>query len=145
MKQLLIALVLVAALVALAQMYVAGQTYTPVTRLASPDGMTFTTVQDTTSERTACGAANDRFLQPIKQQCKDCEIVFARCERDYENVESALSDIAGIPHHQVRAPGIRVHITGPEAPAKFTCEYIAQDMAKRGLHSSCIPPASKSS
>lgn len=142
MKQLLLTSVLAIALVVLAQMYVDGQTYTPVVRLASPDGMTFTTVQDTTSERTACGAANDRFLQPIKQSCKDCEIVFARCERDYADVQSALSDIAGVPHHQVRAPGIRVHITGPEAPAKFTCEYIAHDMAKRGLYSSCVSPKS---
>ena len=79
MKQALIALVLIAVGSWLAHLHVASQTYYPVVRLASPDGLVYTTVQDEVQERRACGAANDRFLKPIKELCKTCQVVFARC------------------------------------------------------------------
>jgi hypothetical protein len=140
-KQALIALVLIAAGAWLAHLHVASQTYRPVVRLASPDGLTYTTVQDEVSERRACGTANDRFLGPIKELCKQCQVVFARCERKLEGLELALAENAPVPHYQVFAPGLRMAIAGPAPAAKASCEFIAADMTRRGLRSAaCVAP-----
>jgi hypothetical protein len=92
-KQVLIGLLVIAAVASLAYMHVVSQTYHPVVRLASPEeGLIYTTVQDEVAERRACGAANDRFLKPIKSLCKQCQVVYARCERKLEGFEAALAE-----------------------------------------------------
>ena len=73
-------------------------------RLAG-EGLTYTTVQDAVAERRACGAANDRFLKPVKELCKQCQVVYARCERKLDGLEAALADGDPVPHYQVFAPG----------------------------------------
>ena len=141
MKQALIALVLIAVGSWLAHLHVASQTYYPVVRITSEDGVVYTTVQNEVSERRACGAANDRFLKPIKETCKQCQVVYARCERKLEGFELALAEGAAIPHPQVFAPGLRIAISGPAAAAKANCDFIAGDMVKRGIRSAaCIYP-----
>jgi hypothetical protein len=137
--------IIVAALIAagawLAHLHVVSQTYRPVVRLASPDGLTYTMVQDEVTERRACGSANDRFLGPIKESCQQCQVVFARCERKLEGLEAALAEGAAVPHYLVYAPGLRMAIAGPAAAARASCEFIAADMVKRGLRSAaCLNP-----
>ena len=143
-RQVVIGVVLVAVGVVsawLAHIHVLSQTYHPVVRLHSPDGLTYIAVQDARQERQACGAANDRFLRPVKKGCKGCEVVIARCERALEGVELAVYDGRQIPHHLVRGPGVRMAIQGPEAVAKASCEQIARQMVRDGLRSSsCISP-----
>ena len=141
MKQALIALVLIAVGSWLAHLHVASQTYYPVVRVTSTDGIVYTTVQNEVSERRACGAANDRFLKPIKEMCKECQVVYARCERKLEGFELAVAEGAPIPHPQVIAPGLRIAVAGPAEAARATCEFIAGDMVKRGTKSAaCIYP-----
>jgi hypothetical protein len=148
MKQAVIALLLIVAGSVVAHMHVVSQTYYPVVRIAAPEGLTYTAVQEATPERRACGKANDRFLAPIKQNCKDCQVVYARCERKLEGVERAMDEGKTLPHYQVFGPGLRMAITGPDAPAKATCDYIAGDMVRRGVRSAaCVyprPPAAGS-
>ena len=141
MKQAIIALVLIAVGSWLAHLHVTSQTYYPVVRLSSADGLTYTTVLDEVHERRACGAANDRFLKPIKETCKQCQLVFARCERKLDGLEAAIAEGAPVPHYQVLATGVRIAIAGPAAIAKASCDYIAADMVKRGVRSAaCINP-----
>ena len=141
MKQAIIALVLIAVGSWLAHLHVVSQIYHPVVRLTSPEGHVYTTVLDEVQERRACGAANDRFLKPIKETCKQCQVVFARCERKLDGLEAALAEGAAIPHYQVFAPGLHIAITGPAAPAKANCELIAGDMVKRGVRAAaCVYP-----
>ena len=143
MKQAIIALVLIAVGSWLAHLHVASQTYYPVVRLASSDGLVYTTVQDDLHERRACGAANERFLKPIKESCKECQVVFARCERKLEGLEAAIANGTAVPHYQVMAPGLRIAIAGPAAAARASCEFIAGDMVKRGQRSAaCVFPRS---
>ena len=66
MKQAIIAALLIAAGAVLAHLHVVAQTYHPVVRLAAPDGLTYTALQDPTSERQACGEANERFIVPLR-------------------------------------------------------------------------------
>ena len=133
--QIAVALVLVAIASALAHMHVQSQTYHPVVRLSSPDGLTYTAVQDPVAERRACGAANDRFLGPIKGACKACQVVYARCERKLEGLELALYSGSRLAQHRVIGPGLRMAIDGPAETAKAACEYLADDMANRGVRS----------
>ena len=126
----------------LAHLHVVSQTYHPVVRLASPDGLVYTAVQDEKHERQECGAANNRFLGPVRQGCKDCKIVVARCERQLEGLELALYERRQIPHHMVSGPGVRMAIAGPEAIARASCEQIAAEMVRSGLRSgACVRPA----
>ena len=143
MKQAIIALVLIAVGSWLAHLHVASQSYYPVVRLTSPEGLVYTTVQNEVQERRACGAANERFLKPIKETCKQCQVVFARCERKLEGLEAALANGAAVPHYQVFAPGLRIAIVGPAPAAKASCEYIAGDMVNRGQRTAaCVYPRS---
>lgn len=136
-----IAVVLVAVTAWLAHLHVVAQTYHPVVQLASPDGLTYTAVQEAKHERRECGAANDRFLGPVRQGCKGCRIVVARCERELEGLELALYEGRKIPHHVVRGPGVRMAIEGPEAAARASCEQIAGQMVRGGLPlAACLLP-----
>ena len=126
----------------LAHLHVVSQSYHPVVRLASPDGLTYIAVQDAKHERQECGAANDRFLRPVKEGCKSCQVVIARCERQLEGFELALYEGRQVPHHLVYGPGVRMAIAGPEPAAKTSCEQIARQMVHNGLRSAgCIHPS----
>ena len=129
----IIAVVLIAVSAWLAHLHVVAQSYHPVVRLASPDGLVYTAVQDAKHERQACGAANDRFLAPLRETCKDCKIVLARCERELDGLERALSEHRAVPLPVVSGPGVRMSIAGPVAPAKASCEQIATQMVRNGL------------
>ncbi len=137
-----IAVVLIGIAAFLAHLHVQSQLYHPVVRMTSPDGLTYTAVQDPVQDRRACGAANDRFLGPIKSACKQCQVVYARCYRELEGLDRALYDGKPVPHHRVLGPKLRMAIEGPAQAAKIACEYLAGDMAKRGVRgASCALPA----
>lgn len=125
----------------LAHLYVVAQIYHPVVRLSSPDGLVYTAVQDAKVERQACGVANTRFLGPVKQGCKDCKVIAARCERQLEGIALALSEGKKLPHPQVRGPGLRMVIAGPVELARASCEYIVSEMRRNGLRGTCVHPS----
>lgn len=135
-----VAVALVAAAVVLAQMYVAAQVYYPVVRLASADGLFVTAMHDQTSERRQCGEMNQRFVAPIRAYCKDCRVVYARCERQLEGEQEAL--YAGRSQLDlVLSPGLRMAISGPGRTARELCDFVAADLVKRGYRSAiCIHP-----
>ena len=142
-RHVVVAAVLIAVSAGLAHLHVVSQTYHPVVQLSSPDGLVYTAVQDAKHERQACGAANDRFLAPVKKGCAQCRVVLARCERELDGLELAVHERRPIAHHHVvSAPGVRMAIAGPEASAKASCEQIADQMVRSGLRSAvCAHPA----
>lgn len=143
MKQGIIAVLLVAAGAVLAHLHAVAQTYHPVVRLAAPDGLVYTALQDPTNERQACGEANERFIVPLRQHCKDCKVMAARCERSLDGVERALYDGAPLPVHRVLSPGLRMAIAGPAPAAKSTCDFLASTLVKYGFPSAaCVDPQS---
>lgn len=140
-----VAVLLGAVSVWLAHLHIVAQSYHPVVQLSSPDGLTYTAVQDATQERRACGAANERFLRPVKEGCKNCQVVLARCERELEGFELAVHEGRQLPHHLVYGPGVRVAIAGPEPKARASCEHIAGEMVRSGLRSAvCVKPNARS-
>lgn len=127
------------AAVALAHMHGEVQRYRPTVEIAAPQGLTYVATQAETAERRACGAANRRFLEPVKAGCKDCEVLGARCERVVDGGDGEPPAGKSMPVYLLMAPGLRLGIHGPEPSAKQNCEFIAADMLKRGLHgAACV-------
>lgn len=141
MKKALFLVALLAAGAVLAQYHVANQRYYPVARLASSDGYTFHVVMDRVATRGACGAANERLLAPLKESCKQCEVVYARCERELDALELALLTGEAVPLHVVVAPGLRVAIEGPAHLLRRDCEQMATAVVRSGVrYAACAFP-----
>lgn len=141
-KKILLAVVLLGAGLALAQLYVESVAYYPVVKISSPGGLEFTLVHDATGNRKACAAANKEFLDPIKAECKECTLIYARCERELKGAELALSRRQALPFHMVSASNMRLLVTGPSRIAKRACEELASNIVKIGLQSAtCLYPS----
>jgi hypothetical protein len=141
LKQAIVILVLLALGSVLAHFHVANQSYYPVSKLTSSDGYTFDMVQDRRAQRNACGEANNRFLAPIKARCLQCQVVYARCERELQGVELALLMGDSMPMHVVIAPGLRMAMEGPRENVRQACEQMAADLVKGGAPSAaCVFP-----
>ena len=143
-----LALVLIVTASVVAHLYLQSQVYYPVVRLDLPDGLSIAALLPETKERKACGAANDRFVAPFKQTCKDCKIAMARCERQLEGLELAMREGVPLPHPMVVARELRMAVMGPPEAAKAGCQIVAKDMVAKGMRTAvCIPaqlPAPKS-
>lgn len=149
-RRLAIALLLALAGSTAAQVHVAMQSYYPVIRVSTAEGVTYTTLLEPAAERSRCAAASRLFLASLKARCEDCEVLLARCERSPEDVEEpGTLGAAPVPQHVVAVPGLRIEISGPAAPAARGCEVIARDLAARGLDSwhqmefSCTAPGAR--
>lgn len=141
MRKALIILVLLVAGAVFARYHVDNQYYFPVAKLASEDGYTFHMVQDRVDAREDCGEANDRFLAPLKLACKQCRIVYARCERELRGLELSLLMGDPVPVHVVIAPGVRLAMEGPPATLRRDCEDMAAGIVKSGLpYAGCVFP-----
>jgi hypothetical protein len=141
MKQAIVILVLLVLGSILARYHVANQSYYPVSKLTSAEGYTFVMVQDRTARRDECGKANDRFLGPIKQRCRMCDIVYARCERELNSLQFALLSGDAVPMHVVVAPGMRLAMEGPRERVRQECEALAEMLARGpGKSASCVAP-----
>ena len=141
MKQALVILVLLVLGSVLAHYHVANQSYYPVSKLTSAEGYTFVMVQDRTPQRSECGKANDRFLEPIKVRCVMCEVVYARCERQLQDLEFALLAGDAVPMHVVVAPGMRLAMDGPKERVRLECEQMAAMLVAAGHKSAaCAYP-----
>ena len=107
--------------------------YYPTARIETPDGYTFTVVQDVRASRAECGDANDRFLAPLDKTCDKCKVAYARCLTRLEGVEQTLVVEDPPPLYLVHAPGVRMAVTGPLARLREVCVDIAAGLVKNGL------------
>jgi hypothetical protein len=141
MKQAIVILILLVVGSLLAHYHVANQSYYPVSKLTSAEGYTFVMVQDRTAERSACGKANDRFLESVKARCVACDVIYARCERELQGLEFALLMGDAVPMHVVVAPGMRLAMEGPKERVRRECEQMAAMLVQRGLGTAaCVFP-----
>lgn len=137
----ILALAAFATVAVLAHVHVASQTYHPVVKISSPEGLVVTVVQDPVAERAACGEANRRFLKPLRERCKPCEVIYARCERRLEGLELAVLTNQQVPYYQVVAGPARLIVSGPKNSEREACELIANDVVKLGiLSAACVFP-----
>jgi len=141
MKKALFLLALLVAGAVVAHYHVQNQHYFPVTLLQSADGYTFHMVQDRAQTRRACGEANDRFIEPLKAQCPQCRIVYARCERELQGLELQLLMGEAVPLHVVVAPGMRMALEGSSPNLRRACDELAASIVRTGVPSAaCAYP-----
>jgi len=115
--------------------------YYPTLRIETPDGYAFTVVQDRRRDRSECGDANDRFLAPLADICKNCKLVYARCLSKLEGVELTLVTEDPPPLYIVHAPRLRMAVSGPPAHLNTVCADIAAGLVKAGLpYAACAYP-----
>lgn len=127
----------------IAHLYVQTQVYYPVVHMSFPEGLSIAAVLAETHERKACGETNNKFLMSFRQQCKECKIVAARCERELEGLDLALWQRAPLPYPTVAASDARVAFLGPADLAKITCAAAAASMIAKGFKSAVCIPAQK--
>ena len=145
-SKIIIAVALIGIASVVAHLYVQSQVYYPVVHLTLPDGLSIAAVLPETKERKACGAANDRFVTPFRQTCKDCKVAIARCERELEGLELAMHDGLPVPYPMVIARELRMTVMGPPEVAKAGCQVLAANMVANGVKTAvCIPPAAPKS
>jgi hypothetical protein len=128
----------------IAHLHVVAQSYYPTVRVQAPEGLTYVLVQDERSERRECGAANERFLERIKQGCKDCKVLVARCTRTLEEaLERDVYQSRPAKYATVIAPGMRMAVVGPQPLADTSCVLIAEAAQHQGLApATCVRAAS---
>jgi hypothetical protein len=144
MKHAVIATILVLAAAGVAQMHSQAQDYYPVVKIVDPHGMSYTAVMEPVHERPACGEASKLFLEPVRAQCPQCQIVWARCERELGGLELAVFLGEPVEHPVVALQGMKLAITADEATARATCNFIAGDIVRNGKRAACIFPRSAS-
>ena len=141
-KKTLLAMVLLGAGLALAQLYVEAVAYYPVVKVSAPGGIEFTIVHDAIGSRRVCGATNREFINPIRSECKQCKVVYARCELELKGAELALIRRQALPFHTVAASNMRLLVTGPAKAAKRACEALAVNVLKNGVQTAtCLGPS----
>ena len=126
----------------LAHLHVVSQRYYPTVKVIAPEGVTYLVVQDPTEERQACGSANRRFIAPVMEHCKRCEVAWARCERVITGEEEAalLKGVSNRNYLLVSA-GFRLAIIAPEPIAKTHCDYLLGVLNQTGVRTAaCIQP-----
>src|SRR2546425_11328336 len=134
-------LILVAATSVISYRYLQSQTYHPVVQLTLPDGLSITAVLPDANEAKACMTANERFVAPFTQQCKQCKVAAMRCYRELVGLEQAMRQGLPVAHPIVVARDLRMAIMGPPEAAKAGCQILAADIAKKGVPSAaCILP-----
>lgn len=139
----IIAVLLIGFASVIAHLYVQSQVYHPVVRMTLPDGLTIAAVLAETKERKTCGVRNDRFVTPFKQQCKECKLISARCERELEGLDLALRQGEPLPYPTVVAREVRVAFIGPADLAKINCDATVTSMVAKGFKSAACLPAQK--
>lgn len=142
MKKLLIAAVVLGAAGTVGHMHASMQSYYPVIKVASPDDISYTVVLEAVNDRPACGTAGKNFIAPVRERCPECEVVWARCERELSDLELALNDDRPVPMYVVSMAGVRVAIAAEPARASVACNLIATDAVRNGApHAVCVFPA----
>ncbi len=139
----LIAVVALAVGGVIAHLYVAAQSYQAIVRVEAPDGTVYTAMLDPVAERRACGVASQRFLEPLANDCPQCRVVFARCQReDEERPAFAQTGGSGPQSPFLNMPGVRIRIDAPQEIARRNCEWMAQSMHGLGVASArCVAAA----
>jgi hypothetical protein len=133
-KHVLIAAAVLLAGGVIAHFHVAAQSYQPMMRVVTPDGVAYTVVLDAVQERRACGVASEQFVATIKADCPECRVAFARCRREGEGLPAVAAELpSGREHSLVSMPGLSIRIDAPTAEARRTCEWIAESVTSLGV------------
>jgi hypothetical protein len=137
-KYFVLALVLFAAGAGLLVFTGDEQSYVPLVRFHTSEGVYVTAVQSPAKSRSSCQAANDRFVGQLGSQCRDCTVE-THCLVELAGMELALAKGDDVPVHTVLSKGARLALVGPPRTLQRSCEQLALQVGSTG-NASCITP-----
>jgi len=137
-KNMLIALVLIAAAAAAVYFWPSGGPYYPSVGYADPEGSRFTFLHQPVSSERGCRDLAERLAAPLRKQCAAC-LQPAQCPSAVPpEWRDALED-RPVGGYTVRADKQRILVAG--AQAAKVCAQLEQQIRRQGLTSArCVAP-----
>jgi hypothetical protein len=140
-KYVLLATLLFLAGITLAYVERQEQSFTPIVRLRSYDGLYMTLVQAQTSKRRACNRTIDEFVEALERTCPTCSVDSSECARKLDGIDGALARGDRLPIYTVAADGMRIGVVGPSQVVRAACEGMASQFVSNGSKgAACIAP-----
>jgi hypothetical protein len=112
--------------------------YFPVARIAAPEGVALSFLQNQVRTEGDCQAANQRVTATMLASCKECSLAEARCAGE---PPKELGSSAPGPQDMIVARNLRILITAPPAAAHALCQSLASGIAANDATAKCVPAA----
>ncbi|MDB5360195.1 MAG: hypothetical protein JWO51_1492 [Rhodospirillales bacterium] len=119
-------------------MFLRPTPYFPVARVAAPEGVALSFLQDQTATEADCQAANQRVTATMLANCKECSLAEARCVDD---APKELGQTAAGPQDMIAAKGLKILITAPPVAAHALCRSLAAGIATNDATAKCLQAA----
>jgi hypothetical protein len=118
------------------------QTFTPIVRVRSTEGLYITLVQSRADKRGACNARVGSFIDALGDSCPTCTIETSECATKLEGMDMALAEGKRLPIFTVSAGELRVGLLGPPHTVRAECEVMATQFVLSGLKTAtCVAPS----
>jgi hypothetical protein len=112
--------------------------YYPVARIAAPEGVGLSFLQDRVATEADCQAANQRVTQTMLANCKECSLAEARCA---DEPPQELGQIHAGAQDMIAAKGLQILITAPPVAAHALCQSLAVGIAASDATAQCVRAA----
>jgi len=112
--------------------------YFPVARIAAPEGVTLSFLQDQAPSETDCQAANQRATAAMLANCKECSLAEARC---VDTRPKELGQTAAGAQDMIAAKGLQILITAPPPAAHALCQSLAAGIGASDPTAKCVQAA----
>jgi hypothetical protein len=118
------------------------QSYIPLVRVRSTEGLYITLVQARADRRSACNDRVAAFLTELGDSCPTCTVEASECATKLEGMDMALADGKALPIFTVAAEDIRVGLLGPPSTVRAECEVMASQFVMNGMKTAaCVAPS----
>ncbi len=112
--------------------------YYPVARIAAPEGVGLSFLQDRARSEAECQAANQRVTAAMLAACQECSLAEARCTgeppKELGQTHPAAQDM-------IAAKGLQILITAPPVAAHALCQSLAAGIAANDATAQCVQSA----
>lgn len=112
--------------------------YFPVARIAAPEGVALSFLQDQAQTEVDCQAANKRVTAVMLASCKECSLAEARC---VDTRPKELGQTVAGPQDMIAAKGLQILITAPPVAAHALCQSLAAGIATSDTTAKCLQAA----
>jgi hypothetical protein len=116
------------------------QSYFPVVRTRTAEGMFLTLLHEPVTDRRVCQQTVDRFAELLRS-CATCTIESKECATGLAGIDRAVAEDRPVPLYTVASENVRISLVGPPNIVRSQCESLAGHMVLNRLKSAaCIYP-----
>ena len=112
--------------------------YWPVARVAAPEGVVLSFLQDQVKTEADCQAANKRVTATMLANCKECSLAEASCPGE---APKELAPGGSLSQDVVAAKGLKILIAAPPVAAHALCHSLASVVGANDATASCTEGA----